>query len=62
LEFHKLITTRLWLWLLLASVAITALYASLDIAFSDHPGTWTLPLSTPQGHARCSRLPAAPRR
>lgn len=48
-EFRKLFTTRLWLWLLLASAAITALYASLDIAFADTPGTWTLPLSTPQG-------------
>lgn len=48
-EFHKLVTTRLWLWLLLASMAITALYSSLQMAFSDDPDTWTLPLSTPQG-------------
>ena len=48
-EFHKLIATRLWLWLLLGSMAITALYASLQIAFSDDPDTWTLPLSTPDG-------------
>jgi ABC-2 type transport system permease protein len=48
-EFRKLFTTRLWLWLLLASAAITALYAVLDIAFADTPGTWTPPLSTPQG-------------
>lgn len=48
-EFRKLFTTRLWLWLLLASAAITALYVVLDIAFADTPGTWTLPLSTPQG-------------
>ncbi len=48
-EFRKLFTTRLWLWLGLASAAITALYAALDIAFADTPGTWTLPLSTPQG-------------
>lgn len=48
-EFRKLFTTRLWLWLLLASAAITALYTILDIAFADTPGTWTLPLSTPQG-------------
>jgi ABC-2 type transport system permease protein len=48
-EFRKLFTTRLWLWLLLASAAITALYAGLDIAFADTPGTWTMPLSTPQG-------------
>jgi ABC-2 type transport system permease protein len=48
-EFGKLFTTRLWLWLLLASMAITALYACLDIAFSDDPDTLTLPLSTAQG-------------
>jgi len=48
-EFHKLFATRLWLWLLLAAMAITALYASLQIAFSDDPDTWTLPLSTPDG-------------
>jgi ABC-2 type transport system permease protein len=48
-EFHKLLATRLWLWLLLGSMAITALYASLQIAFSDDPDTWTLPLSTPDG-------------
>jgi ABC-2 type transport system permease protein len=48
-EFHKLFATRLWLWLLLASTAIAALYAGLQIAFSDDPDTWTLPLSTPDG-------------
>lgn len=48
-EVRKLATTRLWLWLLLASVAITALYAGLLIGFSDDPDTWTLPLSTPHG-------------
>lgn len=48
-EIRKLTTTKLWLWLLLASVAITALYASLLIAFSEDPDTWTLPLSTPDG-------------
>src|SRR6266550_1706692 len=48
-EFHKLATTRLWLWLLLAGLAITALYTSLDIAFAEHPRTWTYPLSTEQG-------------
>lgn len=48
-EFQKLFATRLWLWLLLASTAITALYTSLQIAFSDDPDTWTQPLSTPDG-------------
>ncbi|PZG02713.1 ABC transporter permease [Micromonospora deserti] len=48
-EIHKLLATRLWLWLLLAAMAITALYASLQIAFSDDPDTWTPPLTTPDG-------------
>ena len=46
-EFQKLFTTRLWVWLLLASIAITALYASLNLAFADNDVTF--PLSTPQG-------------
>lgn len=48
-EFHKLATTRLWLGILLAAMAITALYTSLQIAFSDDPDTWTAPLTTPEG-------------
>ncbi|GAA3772935.1 hypothetical protein [Streptomyces chiangmaiensis] len=48
-EIHKLITTRLWLWLLLSSMALTALYASLLVAFADAPDTWTPSLDTPAG-------------
>jgi ABC-2 type transport system permease protein len=48
-EFHKLATTRLWLWLLLSSVALTALYASLAIAFGDTPDNPTPPLASPGG-------------
>ncbi|MFG2086843.1 hypothetical protein [Spirillospora sp. NPDC048824] len=48
-EFHKLVTTRLWLWLLLASMALTGLYATLLIGFSDDGDTWTPPLSTAAG-------------
>jgi len=48
-EFRKLFATRLWLWLLLAAMAIAGLYASLQIAFSDDPDTWTMPLSTSDG-------------
>jgi ABC-2 type transport system permease protein len=48
-EFRKLLTTRLWLWLLLGSMALTALYVSLAIAFADDPDTWTPPLATPAG-------------
>ncbi|SDL03914.1 hypothetical protein [Streptomyces indicus] len=48
-EFHKLLTTRLWLWLLLTAVALTALYASLLIAFADGDETWTPSLDTAAG-------------
>lgn len=48
-EWQKLHTTRLWLWLLVAAMAITALYASLTIAFADDPDTLTLPMSTLAG-------------
>jgi ABC-2 type transport system permease protein len=48
-EFHKLATTRLWLWLLGGSIALTALYASLAIAFGDSPDNPTPSLASPGG-------------
>ncbi|MFE6645299.1 hypothetical protein ACFVJS_01965 [Nocardioides sp. NPDC057772] len=48
-EIRKLFSTRLWLWLLLASMALTALYAALLIGFSDDPDTMTLPLNSAAG-------------
>lgn len=48
-EFRKLLTTRLWLWLLLASAALTALFASLAIAYDDASDNATPPLWTPEG-------------
>jgi len=48
-EFRKLFTTRLWLWLLLGAMGLTALYASLLIGFSDDPDTMTAPLTSPEG-------------
>lgn len=48
-EMRKLSTTRLWLWLLLAAMALTALYAGLNIAFTDDPDNFAPHLSTPQG-------------
>lgn len=48
-EFQKLFTTRLWLWLLLGSMALTALYTVLAIAFADNPSNPTPPLSTAGG-------------
>src|SRR5262245_16524268 len=48
-EARKLLSTRLWLWLMLAGMSITALYAGLTIAFADRPDSFTLPLSTAGG-------------
>lgn len=48
-ELGKLLTTRLWLWLLLGSLALTALYAALAIAFAGDPDNPTPPLSTAPG-------------
>lgn len=48
-EFQKLFASKLWLVLLIGSVAISVLYASLAIAFADNPGNPTPPLSTKEG-------------
>lgn len=48
-ELRKLLTTRLWLWLLLAAAALTALYAGLNIAFTDDPDNFAPHLSTVEG-------------
>lgn len=50
-EFRKLASTRLWWCLLLGSLALTALYACLAIAFGDDPGNPTPGLSTTGGQA-----------
>jgi len=48
-EFAKLLSTSLWLWLLLATMALTALFASLNVAFNDDPDTLAPPLATAAG-------------
>ncbi|WP_350279138.1 hypothetical protein [Kribbella sp. HUAS MG21] len=48
-EFAKLWSTRLWMWLLLATIGLTALFASLNIAFNDDPATLAPPLATAAG-------------
>ena len=48
-EVAKLLSTRVWLWLLLATMALTALFASLNIAFNDDPDTLAPPLATAAG-------------
>jgi ABC-2 type transport system permease protein len=48
-ELRKLLTTRLWLWMLLVSVAWTTGYTSLVIALNGHPGKLTPSLSGAAG-------------
>jgi ABC-2 type transport system permease protein len=48
-EFRKLVTTRLWLWLLLASAAWAAGYCALAISLSQRPGGLTPPLASAAG-------------
>lgn len=48
-EFRKLLTTRLWLWLLLASVAWTAGYTALAIALSGRHDSLGPSLASPAG-------------
>ncbi|TCO17995.1 hypothetical protein EV652_11616 [Kribbella steppae] len=48
-EVAKLFATRLWLAILLATMALTALFASLNIAFNNSPDTLAPPLATAAG-------------
>lgn len=48
-EYRKLASTRLWWLLLIAALALTALYAGLNIAFTDDPDNFAPHLSTPEG-------------
>lgn len=48
-EFGKLLTTRLWLWLLLVSAVWTAGYTALAIALSGRGGSLTPPLAGAAG-------------
>ncbi len=61
-EFRKLLTTRLWLWLLLTSLAWTAGYCALAIAVDNDPGRGRDSGRVPAPHRRRD-LPgrAAPR-
>jgi ABC-2 type transport system permease protein len=57
-EFRKLVTTRLWLWLLLASLAWTAGYSALAITLGQCPGGLTPPLSGAAGQHALSAIGA----
>jgi ABC-2 type transport system permease protein len=48
-EFRKLVTTRLWLWLLLASAAWTGGYSAVAVGLSQRPGSPAPSLSTAAG-------------
>jgi predicted 3-demethylubiquinone-9 3-methyltransferase (glyoxalase superfamily) len=58
-EFSKLFSNRLWLWLLLASAGLVAVYVSLNIAFADN--TVTLPLDTAPGQQTLFAIAAGAR-
>lgn len=48
-EFRKLLTTRMWWWILLISVAWTILFTSIAIATNNHPGRLVPSLSSAAG-------------
>jgi len=48
-EFRKLLSTRLWCWILLADAAWTAGYTALAITLDGRPGDLTSTLSSPAG-------------
>lgn len=48
-EVRKFFTTKLWLWMVLGAIAITAMFMSFTIAFDGTEGNPQPPLSTPEG-------------
>ena len=48
-EFGKLFSTKLWLWLLLGALGLTALAVSLTIGFDGQNGNPAPKLNTPEG-------------
>jgi ABC-2 type transport system permease protein len=59
-EHRKLLSTRLWWWLLVAAMALTGLYAGLNIAFTDDPDNFAPHLSTPEGQQLLIAIAATP--
>lgn len=58
-EFSKLFTTKLWLWLLLGSFALTALFISFTIGFDGSAGNTAPRLTTPEGQRNLFSVPSA---
>jgi ABC-type transport system involved in multi-copper enzyme maturation permease subunit len=48
-EVRKLFTTKLWLWMLLGAIVLTAIFMSFTIALDGAEGNPQPPLSTPEG-------------
>ncbi|GAB3439300.1 hypothetical protein [Actinophytocola sediminis] len=48
-EARKLFTTKLWLWMTLGALAMTAMFFGFTIAFDGAEGNPQPPLSTPEG-------------
>lgn len=48
-ELRKLFTTKLWLWMLITAVGLTALFVSLGIGFADDPQNNSPDLDTAAG-------------
>lgn len=58
-EFGKLFTTKLWLWLLLGAIGLTALGVSLTIGLDGSAGNPNPPVSTPAGQRNLFSAAAA---
>lgn len=58
-EVRKLFTTKLWLWMVLGAIAITAMFMSFTIALDGSEGNPQPPLSTPEGQRNLFGVAAA---
>ncbi len=58
-EIRKLFTTRLWLWMLIATVGLTALFVSLTIAFDGQEGNESPRLDTAAGQRNLFASPGS---
>lgn len=58
-EVRKLFTTKLWLWMALGAIAITALFMSITIGLDGSEGNPQPPLSTPEGQRNLFSVAAA---
>ncbi len=59
-EVRKLFTTKLWLWMALGAIALTAMFMSFTIAFDGTEGNPQPPLSTAEGQRNLFSVPPPP--